>query len=382
MKRILVTGAYNIGRAGVATIVYKWGQAFNQDKIVYDYLMQRGLPEEKYQEAIKNKGGKIYTREGGVNNLLAVIKWVKEIMICNGYDTVHINSDTAYLAAAYIYAARKAGISNIYVHSHSTQVDDVNSARRLIKTLLHRACRNYVCKNTKYFLACSKKAGVWMFGERNVESSRYKVIYNGVEIEKYLFNEENRNYYRKLLGIEEKFVLANVGRLSYQKNQEFLINILPSLLMCCPDCVLIFVGEGEMEKALKKRVHELVLEKHVLFLGRRGDVPQMLSAFDVLVMPSRFEGLPVTMVEAQISDLPCVVSTSITREARFTETVEYVALKDNQGWIERIESLRGAKRGINNEQKYQSQFNIKYAVDELSKILLDTYCEGDEDKFI
>ena len=137
MQRILVTGAANIGKAGVATIVYKWGQQFNSEEIVYDYLMQRGLPEEKYQEAIKAKGGIIYTRKEGNKNLLGVIKWVEKIIKDNNYKVIHINSDTAFLAAAYIFAAKKANIEKIYVHSHCTKVDDYNKLRRWIKTILH-----------------------------------------------------------------------------------------------------------------------------------------------------------------------------------------------------------------------------------------------------
>ena len=126
MKRVLVTGAANIGKAGVATIVYKWGQHFDSNVIIYDYLMQRGLPEEKYVKAIAENGGIIYTMPLGSHSAFSIIKWVEDIVRTNNYEIIHINSDSAYVAAAYIYAAKRGGIKKIYVHSHCTIIDDSN----------------------------------------------------------------------------------------------------------------------------------------------------------------------------------------------------------------------------------------------------------------
>ena len=136
MERVLVTGAANIGKAGVATIVYKWGQHFDNDICVYDYLMQSGTPDDKYVTAIKNKGGRIFTMENPTD-YKKVIDWVTSVIRDNNYRTIHINSDSAYIAAAYIYAAKRGGIENIYVHSHCTQIDDNNKTLRFIKTVLH-----------------------------------------------------------------------------------------------------------------------------------------------------------------------------------------------------------------------------------------------------
>ena len=189
MKRVLVTGAANIGKAGVATIVYKWGQHFDSNVIIYDYLMQRGLPEEKYVKAIAEKGGIIYTMPLGSHSAFSIIKWVEDIVRTNNYEIIHINSDSAYVAAAYIYAAKRGGIKKIYVHSHCTKIDDSNVLRRTFKTIAHKICVQYVCHNTNRYLACSKLAGTWMFGKKNVSTHKYCTIYNGVEVQKYIFDE-------------------------------------------------------------------------------------------------------------------------------------------------------------------------------------------------
>lgn len=370
MERVLVTGAANIGKAGVATIVYKWGQQFESDKIIYDYLMQSGLPEKKYQDSIRDKGGIIYTLDKKNRNMFGIIKWVQNIIEKNNYKVLHVNSDSAYIAAAYIYAAKKAGIERIYVHSHCTKIDDNSRIKRLIKTAIHNICKPYVIKNTDMYLACSKLAGKWMFGDKNTDSENYRTIFNGVEVERYLYDESIRSKYRKNLGFEDSFIVGNIGRFSYQKNQEFLVEVFSKFLQIFPNSKLVFVGEGELENSIKNKVNMLGLSKNVVFLGLRKDVPSLLSAFDVMVMTSRFEGLPVTMVEAQMASLPLVVSSNIATESNFTGNVSFVSGWEYENWIIEIEKTIGKERMSNEEFLLNSTFNAKNATDELQKILL------------
>jgi len=369
MERVLVTGAANIGKAGVATIVYKWGQEFDPDILVYDYLMQSGLPDEQYQIAIKEKGGIMYTIDGS-KSIVGVIRWVKRIISENHYKVLHINSDSAYVAAAYIFAAKRAGIKKIYVHSHCTQIDDNNRIRRAVKAAFHKICIPYVNTNTEMFLACSQLAGEWMFGKKNVRSNRYRTIYNGVEVEKYLFDADMRSKYRHDIGLDGKFVIGNIGRFSFQKNQSFLIDVFKTYHNINKESMLVLIGVGELEKTLKIQVSEAGLNDSIVFLGTRNDVPLLLSAIDLIVMPSRFEGLPVTMVEAQMSALPCVVSGAITKEAKFTDNVAYVDSWDISEWVINISDMAGKSRNISTEQLTESAFNIRRATKELENILL------------
>ena len=371
MKRILVTGASNIGKAGVATIVYKWGQAFDSNEIVYDYLMQRGLPDDNYCEHIKEKGGKIYTCQHN-EGILSILRWIKKVVKDNGYHTIHINTDTAYIAAAYIYMSKRGGCKHVFVHSHCTQVDDKSWIKRWIKTVLHKICIPYVRRSSEKYLACSRLAGEWMFGKKYVDTDKYQTIYNGVEPEKYLYNIEIRKRYRRKFGWDEKLIIANIGRFSYQKNQSYLIDVFYRLHKDDLNSLLVLVGEGEFDKDLRKKVQHLGIEEYVLFLGLRNDIPQLMNAFDILVMPSRFEGLPVTMVEAQMAELPCVVSDNITYEAKFTENVKYVELIKVEKWIESINSFKNKERGVNTYELLNSKFNIYNAATELQKILLRT----------
>ncbi len=373
MKRVLVTGASNIGKAGVATIVYKWGQQFDPSAVVYDYLMQRGLPDKEYQDAIEKKGGKIYTLNEDVG-MFGIIRWITHIVESHGYETIHINSDSAYIATAYIYAAKRGGIKNIYVHSHCTQIDANSNLTRLVKTILHKICMPYVCGNSKRYLACSELAGQWMFGNRNVRSGKYQTIYNGVEPERYRFDVNVRLKYRESFGLEDKTVIANIGRFSYQKNHSLLIDIFNKYLQNNRNSILMLIGDGELKNDIERDVRDKGISEHVMFLGIRNDVPALLSAMDVLVMPSRFEGLPVTMVEAQMASLPCVVSSNITQEAKFTENVVYVNGCDTGEWSKAIMEEVGKSttdvREMSWDQLNKSHFNIKIAANELADILV------------
>ncbi len=367
MKRILVTGGAQIGKAGVATIVYKWGQNFDESTATYDYLMQSGLPETKFQEAIKEKGGIMYTPDKPLG-YLGIVKWVEHIIREHQYKVIHINTDSAYIAAAYIFAAKRAGIERIFVHSHCTQIDAKSKAVRFVKTVLHKLCKQYVCRNTEMFLACSELAGIWMFGNDNVTSDKYKTIYNGVESGIYRYNPTTRSEYRTQLNIGNEQVIGHIGRFSYQKNHELLLKIFEQYLKTDSNCLLMLVGVGELESHIRGLVEEKGISDRVLFMGLRNDVPQLLSAMDVLVMPSRFEGLPVTMVEAQMAALPCVVSTNITREAKFISEVAYVDDENLDAWVSNISAMLKVIRE-NIDVDSTSCFDIKNAAEELQEIL-------------
>lgn len=367
MDRVLVTGGAQVGKAGVATIVYKWGQNFDGSVVTYDYLMQSGLPEAKYQEAIKQKGGIMYTPDKPLN-YIKTIRWVEETIRKHQYKVIHINTDSAYIAAAYIFAAKRAGIEKIYVHSHCTQIDARLKVVRTIKIGLHIMFRPYVCQNTELFLACSELAGIWMFGKKNTASRKYKTIYNGVESSTYRFDPTTRSEYRKQLNVEGKKVIGHIGRFSYQKNHELLVKIFERYLKVDSNCVLVLVGVGELESYIRELVKEKGIADSVIFLGLRNDIPALLSAMDVFVMPSRFEGLPVTMVEAQMAALPCVVSTNITREAKFISEVTYIDDEDYDQWLSSIADMLKLNRA-NIIVDSTSSFDIKNAAIELQEIL-------------
>lgn len=368
MKRVLVTGAANIGKAGVATIVYKWGQNFSGE-VIYDYLMQSGLPDQEYIENIKRKGSRVYTIDVKPTSFLNIIKWITKIVKDNKYEVIHINTDSAYVAAAYIYASKKGGIKKIYVHSHCTRIDDGGMIKRLVKTIAHYVCRPYVQNNSLRYLACSRPACEWMFGKKQIYSDKYLLIENGVEPEKYEYNEEIRKKIRRELNVEDEILIGNVGRFSFQKNHKKLIEVFYGYHMHNKESKLLLIGEGELEGDIHDQVKALQIEESVIFLGRKNNVFEYLSAIDVMVMTSRFEGLPVTAVEAQMASLPCVLSSEITDESKFTPYVSFSDFDTVAKYIELIDGALTYTRPYDEERLSESMFNVVNSANKLETIL-------------
>jgi len=187
-----------------------------------------------------------------------------------------------------------------------------------------------------------------LYGKSIDKSKRYKIIPNAVDTEKYKFDPEVRETVRKELGIEDKFVIGHIGRFVYQKNHDFLIDIFSEVYKRNDNAVLLLIGEGALLDDVKAKVHKLALDDVVYFLGARQDANRLYQAFDVFCLPSRYEGLPVVGVEAQIAGLPCVFSSAITKETKFTDYLTFVDLKQSiLDWAEIVLNSTNSGRKTN-----------------------------------
>ena len=204
----------------------------------------------------------------------------------------HIDS-MSYLP---LLAAKRANVPVRIAHSHNTSID------RDLKYPLKQLFRTRITKVANEYCACGEEAGKFLFGNRD-----FKVIPNAIETERFIYKEEVRKRVRKELRFTDEFVVGHVGRLSYQKNHEFLLEIFAQLYTIYLGARLLLVGIGEKEQELRNKVQKLGLEDVVIFLGNRNDVNELYQAMDVFVMPSFFEGIPVTGIEAQFSGLTCVI---------------------------------------------------------------------------
>lgn len=367
MIKILMTGVSNIGKAGVATISYNLGQNLDNEEIEIGYLAQRGLPPKKYIDAIKRKGNKIYAMDsvpkGMAQKTKHIINWVYTILKSDGYDAIHINTDTAYLAAVYLWIAKKAGIKYIIVHSHSDMVDENSGTVRKIKILLHRALCPYVRRNADIRLACSAQAGEWLFGKE-----QFTVIPNGIDIDRFQYNEEARSEYRKQMELEDQFVIVTVGRIAYPKKPCFTADIFAEIARKVPESTLLFVGDGPLREEVQEHIRSMGMEKKVRFLGNRDDVPQLLSAADVFLLPSLFEGLGIVYIEAQASGMPVFASDQVPKEAFVSRLIHRVPLSDTAGeWAEQIIQHRGDPRVRYVNEIAEHGYDIKGASKALEK---------------
>lgn len=351
-------------RAGLETMLMNYYRNIDRDQIQFDFLTHRPYDSD-YDQEIRSLGGKIYHAPRLYpQNYPAYFKYMK-IFFKNHpeYKIVHSHIDAmSYLP---LKAAKKAGVPIRIAHSHNTSID------KDFKFPLKVYFKHQIPKVANYYAACGQAAGEFLFPGKD-----FKFIPNAIEPDKFLFNEQTRKEYRAKLGFTDKnFVIGHVGRLSYQKNHKFLIKIFDELHKKEPNARLVLVGVGEKEKAIRKQVNELHLSRYVQFLGNRSDVANLYQAFDVFVMPSLFEGIPVVGIEAQFSGLPCVFSNNVPSEVRFTSMCNFLSLKDGlDDWINKIISLKNAPRKImKNAELYNSVYNIGHAYSILQNYYMNLY---------
>ena len=264
---------------------------------------------------------------------------ISDVLSRNHFDIVHSHMD----ASGYflVHLAKKQGIKGRIAHSHNTATQFLRS-RTYLRNIPHRLLLEYakygLRKEATHFIACSDAAGRWLFGNNICNSPNYLLYKNGIDLEKYLYNESVRRQIRKELGMEENFIIGHVGRFAKQKNHTFLINVFSEVYKQYPASKLLLIGDGELLPQIKEQVNNSSIPSDaVLFAGVRDDVNKLYQAMDVMVFPSLFEGLPVVMVEAQASGLKVIASDCITPEAGLIPETEFLSLDAGpQKWAGRI----------------------------------------------
>lgn len=283
-------------------------------------------------------------------------------ILTNGYDVVHLHTKQ-WKSFEMEELCVECGVPKIIVHSHSTGIDTLDSKKRHFETRLHEETKGKF--NTSLatdFWACSQLAADFLFGEQ-IPKDRIKIMHNAIDINKFIYNEEIRNQYRKKYNLEDNFVLGNVARFVYQKNHEFLIDVFAEVIKVIPNAKLILLGDGELKQKIKNKVAKLNITDKVLFLGKRDDVNNWYQAMDIFCLPSRFEGLGIVLVEAQAAGLPCVISDTIPEEVLIANNV-YQLRQSHELWKKKIVESRNTARRDNalelKKRGYDIQMQIKY----------------------
>ncbi|EPH2181295.1 glycosyltransferase, partial [Acinetobacter baumannii] len=252
------------------------------------------------------------------------------------------------------------GVENRIVHSHSS----VFSAK-IINCYINKFLNIFLNIFSTNKLACSKKAGIAKF-----KNNKFQVVFNGIDINEYKYSLSDRRLYREKFGLDESdIILGHVGAFNSIKNQDFIVDIFDELLKMKKNYILFFVGDGDLKEIVISKVKELKLEKKIFFLGQRDDVNSLLSMFDIFLFPSKFEGLGISVVEAQAVGLKSIVSENVPVETKVTDIISYIPL-ERQIWVNKIINTNLViERDKYNNIVENSQFNIKYA----AKDLLDIY---------
>lgn len=349
-----------LGGGGVESFLYNYYVHMGEKNIRFDAIVSGS--ENGYMEPMFQKlGGKVYhikrLRENPLEHWESIAKIIKN----GNYDIVHCHG---YKSTVGLIFAKLFNCQIRIIHSHMAYVKE-SKIEFLYRKILTIVAKKFA---TDWF-ACGIDAAKWFFGDEAYKAGRVTIVDNAIDLTKYAFNEEKRIEVRKKLEIDDALVIGNIGRLTYQKNQKFLLEVMKELLNIIPNTKLVLIGEGEDRVELENQARKLKIENSVLFLGLRKDVPDLLSAMDIFVLPSRYEGLPVILAEVQASGLVCCVADSVTREIDVTNLLHYMSLEKGVAyWAKEICLLSRAKEKNRNQvidQMAKGKYDITYQADQL-----------------
>lgn len=350
--RILhVFGALN--RGGAETMIMNIYRNIDRSKVQFDFIVHT---EEKcdYDEEIKNLGGRIYrvSKYTGRNHFKYKKEWYDFFKQHREYKIIH--GHVRSTASIYLSIAKKYKLKTIS-HSHNTSSGTGISA--VAKNILQYRIRYFV----DYMFACSNESGVWLFGKEACKKKNFFILKNAIETEKYIYNEETRHKVRKELDLKDKFVIGHIGRFHPQKNHDFLIDVFKEMCKRDSEIVLILIGNGELKNQIEKKVSELGLNLKVIFMGIRSDIEKLVQAMDIVIFPSLYEGLPVTLIEVQAAGLPCIVSDRITKSVKITDTIKYLSLdQSKEEWAQKaLKYKKNTMRKNMYEEIVKAGYDIK-----------------------
>lgn len=295
-----------------------------------------------------------------LERVFSLIKLVRK----EKYDLLYFNISQPLEIFRYPLIARIFGKSKILIHAHN----GAGYYNDFVRRALYSLSRNLIHFIADYKLTCSEKAAKFIFGSQVENVIR---INNGVELGTFVYNEAKRTIMREQLNMSDKLVIGTVGRLDYQKNPEYLIDIFEKIHSLNKDSVLIYIGDGVIRNQVKMYVREKELEDFVVFTGNISNVADYYQVFDAFLLPSRYEGLPIAGVEAQAAGLKCYFSDTISRELQLTDTVEFISIKEQPMlWAKKIISdQKGFVRKNCADQIKSKHFDVESMAAQVEKIL-------------
>lgn len=362
IKRILhVVSAMN--RGGAETMLMNIYRKIDRQKIQFDFVVHSNI-KGHYDEEIISLGGRIIRCSS--LGTLGPVKYIRELsMLISEKGPFHaVHSHTDFQGGFVAMAAKKAGVENRICHSHNTQWLANPKMTHKIQLFIFK---EMIDRYSSDYCACGIDSAKFLFKEKRIKKNRIQYLNNAIDIDKFNnnYNSSNINYIKSQLNIcKDTIVIGHIGRFYEQKNHKFIIKLANKMKQEGYKFKILLVGEGPLLDEIKNEVEKLSLNKYVEFLGVRSDIAELMQLFDVFLFPSFFEGLPVVLVEAQASGLPCIISNTITKEIDFKlNLVKYCDLNENiDTWIEQILNSKSSIE-VNREKINSALKKLGYDVD-------------------
>lgn len=333
MIRVLqVLGGLNLG--GAETMIMNLYRRIDRTKIQFDFIIHLS-GKQAYEDEVLSMGGIIYRfPEFNGKNLISQRRvWDSFFKEHPEYKIIH--SHVRSYASIYLPIAKKYGLKTI-IHSHSTS--NGKGISSMVKAVMQYPLRF----QADYYMACSDKAGKWLFGDRVIRTNKYMMVPNAIDAVKFEFNQTKREQVRHDLGVDNKYVIGHVGRLTEPKNHDFLIDVFYKMKANRNDLVLLLVGDGNLRNSIENKIEKLGINDSVVLVGSRSNTYDYYQAMDLFVFPSLWEGLGIAVIEAQAAGLYCVVSERIPEEVDIgADLIKTLNLSDGvTAWAHAINSIK------------------------------------------
>ncbi len=360
MIRVLHYGlSSNAG--GIETYLLNLTQRVDRSRFHFDFVYNR-VGEPCFYRELTALGSRFYgitPRRQSVRKNRAELD---ELFEREAFDIFHCHVNTLSYVEPINAALRHD--CRVVVHSHNS-----GASNSLVTNLLHRAHSATLPKDRVTMVAVSRMAGQWLFGP----DARFTIINNGIEVDRFAFRQEARDRVRKALDIDASFVVGNVGAFLSAKNHVFLVKVFEALSAIVPEAKLVLVGLGPLEKRVRLQVADSGLTDKVLFLGRRDDIPDLLSAMDRLIFPSLYEGFPLAVLEAQVAGLPSLISDAITDEVVVTDVCKRIPLsRSPHQWAQELVAVgAGRDRASCSEAASAAGVSVEVTAERVRRLYLE-----------
>lgn len=340
-------------------------QKMDRNQIQFDFIIDcQG--NDQLTDLFKSLGCKVFLfpKFNGYN--ISEIKKVWNAFLCEHSEYKILHSHVRSYAALYLPIAHKHGVKTI-IHSHNTS--NGHGLVAFAKDILQLPLRY----QADYYLACSNKAGRWLFGKRVLKSRNYRMLHNAIEATRFEYNLLVRKRMRSELNLQDAYVIGHVGRLAVQKNHAFLLDVFYEVYKKRPLARLLLVGDGDARGQIEEKARSLGISDKVIMLGNRTNIQDYYQAMDVFVFPSLWEGLGMAVIEAQASGLNCFVSNEIPQEADIHAGLFHkISLSaGSSSWAENIMLTENDERHSQIEAIKRSGYDALENAECIKKLYLD-----------
>jgi len=357
---------FSLNRGGAETFIMNLYRNIDRTKIQFDFAVHK-KERGAYEDEVEKLGGKVYRIPpyNGINHIKYKKEWFDFFKTNNSYKIIHGHMNST--ASIYLKIAKKLGFKTI-AHSHTAEL--FKSGKDIIKKIMQLSVKY----TADYLFACSYSAGIWLYGNKYCNKPNFYIINNAIDTEKFIFDKNIRVLKRKELTTENKFVIGHVGNFIKPKNHMFILDIFGEVYKRNPNAVLLLAGDGGLRKNIEDKIEKLSLKNNVILTGVCPNVNDLLQSMDVFLFPSLYEGLGISLIEAQANGLHCITSAdTVPQLAKVTELLEYIPLdKSASYWAEQVlKYANGYERQNMQEKITKKGFDIKETAYWLEDFYLD-----------